>query len=126
MVYSVESVGVKWGTMATHRLTPEMVVEMLKENGFNKVKLFEADSKILTALAGTGIEVMLAIPNMRLAEMSGDNNGVAAYWVEENVTQYTYNGAVNIKLSGTVLDPFCYFASLILLESFLSCVCCVA
>ncbi|KAF9603983.1 hypothetical protein IFM89_039337 [Coptis chinensis] len=120
MVYSVESVGVNWGTMATHRLPPEMVVQMLKENGFNKVKLFEADSKILTALAGSGIEVMLAIPNMRLADMSGDS-GVAAYWVEENVSQYAYNGAVNIKLSGTVLDPFCYFTSLILLESFLSC-----
>ncbi|KAF5197683.1 Glucan endo-1,3-beta-glucosidase [Thalictrum thalictroides] len=91
--------------MATHQLPPEMVVQMLKDNGINKVKLFEADNKILNALAGTDIEVMLAIPNYMLAEMSGDN-GVAAYWVEENVTQYTYNGAVNIKYVAVGNEPF--------------------
>ncbi|KAF5188688.1 Glucan endo-1,3-beta-glucosidase protein [Thalictrum thalictroides] len=91
--------------MATHQLPPELVVQMLKDNGFNKVKLFEADYKILTALSGTGIEVMLAIPNVMLADMSG-NNGLAASWVDENVTQYTYNGAVKIRYVAVGNEPF--------------------
>ncbi|KAL5714752.1 glucan endo-1,3-beta-D-glucosidase [Ranunculus cassubicifolius] len=99
------SIGVNWGTMATHQLPPKMVVEMLKDNGFNKVKLFEADYKILEALSGTDIEVMLAIPNFMLAEMSGDS-GIASYWVEENVTQFTYNNAVNIKYVAVGNEPF--------------------
>ncbi|THF95514.1 hypothetical protein TEA_002076 [Camellia sinensis var. sinensis] len=91
-------VGVNWGTMATHQLPPEKVVEMLKENGFDKVKLFEADEKILEALIGTEIEVMLAIPNFMLEQMSQDPE-FAASWVDANVTRYSYNGGVNIKLS---------------------------
>lgn len=92
------SVGVNWGTMATHQLPPEKVVQMLKNNGFNKLKLFEADYKILEALAGSGIEVMLAIPNYMLAEISEDPDA-AATWVDVNVTSYLYSGGVNIKFS---------------------------
>ena len=74
-------VGVNWGTMATHQLPPEKVVRMLKDNGFRKLKLFEADERILEALTGTHIEVMLAIPNYMLPEMSEDPS-VATSWVQ--------------------------------------------
>lgn len=95
------SFGVNWGTMATHQLPPEKVVKMLKDNGFNKLKLFEAEEKILAALMGTQIEVMLAVPNVMLQEMSQDLVA-AATWVDANVTSYCYNGGVNIKLSHTI------------------------
>lgn len=91
---SSNSVGVNWGTMATHQLSPESVVNMLKDNGFHKVKLFDADVAILDALCGTDIEIMLAVPNVMLAEMSAD---AAAAWVDDNVTTYAYQGGVNIK-----------------------------
>ena len=92
------SVGVNWGTMATHQLPPEKVVKMLQENGFRKLKLFEAEDRILEALIGTDIEVMLAIPNSMLQVMSEDPEA-AALWVDSNVTAYTYHGGVKIKLS---------------------------
>lgn len=97
MVSKGSNVGVNWGAMASHQLPPEMVVQMMREKGFKKVNLFEADPKILKALAGTGIEVMLGIPNFMLMAMSEDP-GVAYSWVEANVTSYFYIG-VNIKLS---------------------------
>lgn len=90
------SVGVNWGTMATHLLSAQSVVNMLKDNGFDKVKLFDADETILDALCGTDIEIMLAVPNYMLAEMSADADA-AASWVEANVTAYAYPGGVNIK-----------------------------
>lgn len=93
-----ESVGVNWGTMATHQLPPEKVVKMLQENGFHELKLFEAEDRILEALIGTDIEVMLAIPNSMLQIMSEDSEA-AVSWVDANVTAYTYHGGVNIKLS---------------------------
>lgn len=91
------SVGVNWGTMATHQLPPEKVVKMLQENGFHKLKLFEAEDRILEALIGTDIEVMLAIPNSMLQLMS-QNPQAAASWVDSNVTAYTYHGGVKIKV----------------------------
>ncbi|KAJ8436874.1 hypothetical protein Cgig2_004369 [Carnegiea gigantea] len=104
MFFRGVSVGVNWGTMATHKLPPEKVVQMLKNNGFDKLKLFEADDRILQALIGTQIEVMLAIPNYMLAEMS-ESPDAAAVWVQGNVTTYFYSGGVNIKYVAVGNEP---------------------
>lgn len=86
---------VNWGTMATHKLPPKTVVKMLKDNGFQKVKLFDADSSTMSALAGSGIEVMVAIPNDQLAAMNSYDG--AKDWVKKNVKRYNFNGGVNVK-----------------------------
>ncbi|XP_009610855.2 glucan endo-1,3-beta-glucosidase 8-like [Nicotiana tomentosiformis] len=99
------SVGVNWGTMASHQLAAESVVKMIKENGFDKVKLFEADDKILSALIGSDIEVMLAIPNYMLQQMSTDP-GVAAAWIDANVSTYAYTRGVKIRYVAVGNEPF--------------------
>ncbi|KAM3283430.1 glucan endo-1,3-beta-glucosidase 8-like [Capsicum chacoense] len=100
------SVGVNWGTMATQQLPANSVVEMLMENGFNKVKLFEADEVILNALIGTDIEVMIAIPNYMLMDFSSDDSTYADSWVEANVTAYAYAHGVNIRYVAVGNEPF--------------------
>lgn len=105
MVLGSPSVGVNWGTMSTHHLPPHKVVQMLRENGIKKLKLFEADEKILAALIGTDIEVMLAIPNYMLQTMSDDAEA-AASWVYANVTSYSYTGGVKIKFSNLISSSF--------------------
>lgn len=90
-----EGLGVNWGTQATHKLPPEVVVQLLKDNGIQKVKLFDADQSTMSALAGTGIEVMVAIPNNQLAVMNDYDR--AKQWVRRNITRYNFNGGVNIK-----------------------------
>lgn len=102
---SSSSIGVNWGTMASHQLPPKNVVKMLKENGFTKLKLFEADQNILDALIGSDIEVMIGIPNRLLKEVAQDP-AVAGSWVEENVTAYSYHGGVNIKYIAVGNEPF--------------------
>ncbi|CAN6988425.1 unnamed protein product [Brassica oleracea var. botrytis] len=51
-VHKVEGIGVNWGSQASHPLPPATVVRLLRVNGIQKVKLFEADSAILRALIG--------------------------------------------------------------------------
>ncbi|XP_058070994.1 glucan endo-1,3-beta-glucosidase 8-like [Magnolia sinica] len=98
-------IGVNWGKMASHRLPDEMIVDMLIDNGFKKVKLFDADENTMRALMGRNIEVMVAIPNFMLQDMS-DDPGMAADWVEENVTRYSHPGGVNIKYVAVGNEPF--------------------
>ena len=95
MIYYVEGLGVNWGTQATHQLPPDAVVQMLKNNGIQKVKLFDADDSTMSALAGSGIEVMVGIPNNQLAAMT--NYDRAKQWVRKNVTRYNFKGGVTIK-----------------------------
>lgn len=91
----VEGLGVNWGTQATHQLPPDTVVQMLKNNGIQKVKLFDADESTMSGLAGSGIEIMVAIPNNQLAAMNDYDR--AKQWVKKNVTRYNFKGGVNIK-----------------------------
>ncbi|XP_019442891.1 PREDICTED: glucan endo-1,3-beta-glucosidase 8-like [Lupinus angustifolius] len=104
MGLSVEGLGVNWGTQATHQLKPDMVVQMMKENGIQKVKLFDADSATMSALSGSGIEVMVAIPNIQLSDMVDYDR--AMQWVRKNVTSYSFNGGVNIKYVAVGNEPF--------------------
>jgi hypothetical protein len=92
---AAEALGVNWGTMASHQLPPSTVVRMLQDNGIKKVKLFDADSGPLGALAGSGIEVMVAIPNIMLDMMT--DYDTAREWVHKNVSAYNFDGGVNIK-----------------------------
>ncbi|KAE9599627.1 putative glucan endo-1,3-beta-D-glucosidase [Lupinus albus] len=101
---SVTGLGVNWGTQSTHNLPPEKVVQMLKDNGIQKVKLFDADETTMSALAGSGIEVMVAIPNNGLADMNSYDR--AQEWVKKNITRYHFNGGVNIKYVAVGNEPF--------------------
>ncbi|GAB4851444.1 hypothetical protein Ancab_030846 [Ancistrocladus abbreviatus] len=101
---SVESLGINWGTQATHKLPPKTVVQMLKDNGIKKVKLFDTDQSTMNALAGTDIEVMVAIPNDQLAAMNDYSR--AKDWVQRNVTRYNFDGGVSIKYVAVGNEPF--------------------
>ncbi|KAJ8763206.1 hypothetical protein K2173_025591 [Erythroxylum novogranatense] len=100
----VHGLGVNWGTQATHKLPPKTVVQMLKDNGITKVKLFDADQSTMSALAGSDIEVMVAIPNDQLAVMTDYDR--AKKWVSKNVTVYNFNGGVKIKYVAVGNEPF--------------------
>lgn len=90
------ALGMNWGTQATHPLPPKAVVQVLQDNGIKKVKLFDTDPAAMSALAGTGIEVMVAIPNNMLADLA-DDAGKAKDWVKRNVRRYDFDGGVTIK-----------------------------
>lgn len=96
-VVVVESgIGVNWGTLSVHRMSPETVVNLLKDNKISKVKLFDADPYSLKALMGSGIEVMVGITNDMLAALSS-SSAASDLWVSQNVSRYMVKGRVNIK-----------------------------
>ncbi|KAG8385915.1 hypothetical protein BUALT_Bualt03G0094700 [Buddleja alternifolia] len=102
----VESgIGVNWGTLSAHRLSPETVVNLLKENKIGKVKLFDADPTSLRALMGSGIEVMVGIPNEMLALFS-TSTSASDLWVSQNVSRYMGKGGANIKYVAVGNEPF--------------------
>lgn len=91
-----DGLGCNWGTQVHHPLPPDIVVKLMRDNGFNKVKLFEADPGALQALGRTGIQVMVGIPNEMLGAMASSVS-VAEEWVARNISYYLSNGGVNIR-----------------------------
>ncbi|KAJ9561550.1 hypothetical protein OSB04_006710 [Centaurea solstitialis] len=102
----VNGLGVNWGTQASSPLDPKYVVQMLKDNNIKKVKLFDSDHWTVNHFAGTGIEVMLSIPNLELKTFSDDYDAVQDY-VKENVSDHLRaRGGVNIKYIAVGNEPF--------------------
>ncbi|RZC56818.1 hypothetical protein C5167_015663 [Papaver somniferum] len=100
----VSGIGANWGTQVTHPVPPDIVVRMLRENGIQKVKLFDADSDTLNALTNSGIEVMVGIPNDMLYDIA-TNMKAAVNWVKQNVSDHVDKG-VFIRYVAVGNEPF--------------------
>ncbi|VVB16461.1 unnamed protein product [Arabis nemorensis] len=100
------AVGVNWGTEASHPLPPSKVVELLKSNGIAKVKLFDADPKVLQALSGSNVGVTVGIPNSMIKSLNASRK-VAESWVHDNVTRY-FNGGNRVRIEYVAVgdEPF--------------------
>lgn len=105
LVHSVSGIGANWGTQATHPLPPDTVVRLLRDNGFQKIKLFDADYDALRALGKSGIEVMVGIPNDKLTSLAGSVKA-AEKWVSKNISTHITTNNVNIRYVAVGNEPF--------------------
>lgn len=105
LLNSVSGTGVNWGTQATHPLPPSTVVNLLRDNGFQKVKLFDADSATLNAFANSGIQIMVGIPNDMLYTLANSEQA-AENWVAKNVSSHVSSGGVDIRYVAVGNEPF--------------------
>ncbi|XP_022847133.1 glucan endo-1,3-beta-glucosidase 9 [Olea europaea var. sylvestris] len=92
-----EAIGVNWGTASSHPLPPPKVVELLKSNKINKVKLFDADPLVLESLSGSNILVTVGIPNSMLRSLNSSLKA-AESWVHDNLTRFVSGGASRVQI----------------------------
>ncbi|KZV29509.1 glucan endo-1,3-beta-glucosidase 13-like [Dorcoceras hygrometricum] len=81
------AVGVNYGRLADNLPPPTQVVQLLKVQGITKVKLYNADSTVLSALSGSGISVTVALPNEQLPAAAADPS-FTDEWVQSNIIPY--------------------------------------
>lgn len=80
-------VGVNIGTDLSDMPSPTQVVALLKAQNIRHVRLYDADRAMLLALANTGIQVTISVPNDQLLGI-GQSNATAANWVARNVVAH--------------------------------------
>ncbi|KAI4312701.1 hypothetical protein MLD38_037501 [Melastoma candidum] len=80
------SIGVNYGQIADNLPTPDRVIPLVKSLGAARVKLYDADPRVLHAFAGTGIQFTIGLPNELLPSMRDPSK--AQSWVETNVRSY--------------------------------------
>lgn len=80
-------------------------MDLLKDNKIQKVKLFEAEPDVIKALMGSGIEIMVGIPNEMLS-LLGSSSAAADLWLHQNVSSYIGKGGAIIRL--VLLFFFCF------------------
>ncbi|XP_057530475.1 glucan endo-1,3-beta-glucosidase 3-like [Amaranthus tricolor] len=77
-------VGVNIGLDISDVPSPTQVVALLKAQNIRHVRLFDADRGMLLALANSGIEVIVSVPNEQILGI-GQSNATAANWVARNI-----------------------------------------
>ncbi|XP_019055233.1 PREDICTED: glucan endo-1,3-beta-glucosidase, acidic-like [Nelumbo nucifera] len=65
------------------------VVDLFRTNNLQRMRLYDPDKQALEALRGSGIEVMLGIPNEELEHLAEQDSAYASNWVQQNVLQYS-------------------------------------
>ncbi|KAK8529208.1 hypothetical protein V6N12_059995 [Hibiscus sabdariffa] len=80
-------IGVNIGTDIPDMPSPTEVVALLKAQSIRYVRLYDADRAMLLALANTGIQVTVSVPNDQLLGI-GQSNATAANWVARNIVAH--------------------------------------
>ncbi|KAJ9170028.1 hypothetical protein P3X46_018165 [Hevea brasiliensis] len=81
------SIGVNYGRIANNLPSAVKVVQLLKSQGLERVKVFDTDPAVLRALSESGIKVTVDLPN-ELLYSAAKRQSFAFSWVQRNVAAY--------------------------------------
>lgn len=76
--------GINYGRIADNLPPPESVVTLLKAARIKNIRIYDADHSVLTALKGSGIEIIIGLGNEFLRDISSAPDR-ALDWVNHNV-----------------------------------------
>lgn len=79
----VTAVGINYGQIANNLPSPDEVVPLVRSIGASRVKLYDADPRVLRAFANTGVEFIVGLGNEYLSKMKDPDKALA--WVKANV-----------------------------------------
>ncbi|KAH6761587.1 Glycosyl hydrolase superfamily protein [Perilla frutescens var. hirtella] len=79
--------GINYGRIADNIPSPDKVVTLLKAAKIKNVRIYDADHSVLNAFKGTGLELVIGLPNGYVKEMS-TNADHALSWVKDNVEAF--------------------------------------
>uniref|UniRef100_A0A1D1YHH0 glucan endo-1,3-beta-D-glucosidase n=1 Tax=Anthurium amnicola TaxID=1678845 RepID=A0A1D1YHH0_9ARAE len=79
--------GINYGRIADNIPAPESVVTLLKAAKIKNVRIFDADHGVLKAFKGSGLELVVGLPNEYLKDISVSEDR-AMSWLKENVQQF--------------------------------------
>ncbi|KAM7468849.1 hypothetical protein LguiA_007032 [Lonicera macranthoides] len=82
-----QSIGVCYGKHGDNLPKEQDVINLYNSNGIGKMRIYSPDPKILQALRGTNIELILDVPNDGLQSLAS-NPAVAAAWVQTNIQAF--------------------------------------
>ena len=79
--------GINYGRIADNIPSPDEVVTLLRAAKIKNVRIYDADHSVLKAFSGSGLELVVGLPNGFLKDMSTSEDH-ALNWVKENVQAF--------------------------------------
>ncbi|XP_057469906.1 glucan endo-1,3-beta-glucosidase 2-like [Actinidia eriantha] len=100
------SIGANYGRIANNLPSAVRVVQLIKSQGIERVKVYDTDPAVLKSLSGSGIKVTVDLPNELLLS-AAKRQSFAYTWVQKNFAAYYPSTQIEaIAVSDEVLvDP---------------------
>ncbi|KAJ1427413.1 X8 domain [Sesbania bispinosa] len=83
----VSAVGINYGTLGNNLPSPKKVAQLLQSSLINKVKIYDSNPQILQAFSNTGIDLIVAVENSLIANLSSDPSS-AQQWLSTRVLPF--------------------------------------
>jgi exo-beta-1,3-glucanase (GH17 family) len=84
---NVSAVGVNYGTLGNNLPSPKKVAQLLQSTLIDKVKIYDTNPEILGAFSNTGIDLIVAVENYHVANISTDTSA-ADEWLTNRVVPF--------------------------------------
>lgn len=92
-------IGVNYGQVADNLPSPAATANLLRSTSIKKVRLYGADPAIITALASTGIGIVIGASNGDIPALASDPNA-ATQWVKSNVVPFYPSSDITLVTLG--------------------------
>ncbi|KAL5547820.1 hypothetical protein UlMin_003051 [Ulmus minor] len=79
--------GINYGRIADNIPSPDEVATLLRAAKIKNVRIYDADHSVLKAFSGTGLELVVGLPNQFLKDFSASEDH-ALTWVKDNVQSF--------------------------------------
>ncbi|XP_059637408.1 glucan endo-1,3-beta-glucosidase-like [Cornus florida] len=102
-------IGICYGRVANNLPPPATAVNLLKSNGISRIRLFKADPETLSAFSGSGILLMIGVPNEVLPDLAGGTVSTSLQWLQFNIFAHITADQVQYIAVGNEIflkDPF--------------------
>ncbi|OMO80203.1 Glycoside hydrolase, family 17 [Corchorus olitorius] len=103
------SVGICYGRVANNLPPIFDVINILKSNNVSNVRIFDADPTTLQAFSGTGIKLMIGVPNEMLDAIAQGTPFFALQWLQTNILSHIFPSQVQYIAVGNEVflkDPY--------------------
>ncbi|KAM7250398.1 hypothetical protein ACFE04_022281 [Oxalis oulophora] len=102
-------IGICYGRVANNLPPPSNIVGILKTNKISNVRVFNADPTTLLALTGTGITLIIGVPNEALPSLASNSPDFSQHWLQTNIFNFVPPSQIKyIAVGNEVLykDPY--------------------
>lgn len=103
------AIGVCYGRVGTNLLPPSEAINLIKANGISRIRLFNPDPKALQPFSGTGIELLIGVPNEILPTLANSPVTTSMEWLQSNIFAHVSPNQVKYLVVGNEIflkDPF--------------------
>ncbi|XP_021895864.1 glucan endo-1,3-beta-glucosidase-like [Carica papaya] len=103
------AIGICYGRVADNLPPSSKVIDVLKSNGISTTRIFNADGPTLQSFSGTGISLMIGVPNEILPSLASGTALFSLQWLETNILSHLPSFQVRYIAVGNEvfsIDPF--------------------